>query len=83
MPVDYSKGRYNVFQGRSPGQLPIGIIDEDEYVRSPANQLIYRVDGDEFYDVDGKYLGEIVGTEMGRAMVVDNRQNCLFVLVPE
>lgn len=42
--MDYSNGRFNVFdaQGRQ-----IGRIDEDEYVRSLSNQLLFRLDGDE------------------------------------
>lgn len=82
MATDYSLGRYKVFQGRMPGQLPIGRIDEDEYVRTAENKLIYRVDGDKFYDMNGNYLGEIQETDGGRAMVVSGN-NCLFVIVPE
>ncbi|HCL55023.1 MAG TPA: hypothetical protein DIC37_18090 [Pseudomonas sp.] len=81
--IDFSKGRYEVFKGRVPGQLPIGRIDDDEYVRSPSNELLYRVDGDEFYDIKGNYLGEIVESGPGRAMVVDSNHYCLFVIAPE
>ncbi|KJK17138.1 hypothetical protein [Pseudomonas sp. 2(2015)] len=84
MATDFSKGRYNVFKGRMPGQLPMGRIDEDEFVRSISGpELLYRFDGDEFYSLDGKYLGSIVETEAGRAMVVDGAHNCLFVIAPE
>jgi hypothetical protein len=83
MAIDFSKGRYNVFQGRMPGQLPIGRIDEDEYVRSAKNVLLYRFDGEEMYDMNGNYLGEAEETVDGRFMVTDGQQNCLFVVVPE
>lgn len=83
MAMDFSKGRYEVFKGRMPGQLPIGRIDDDEYVRSPSNELLYRLDGDEFYDLKGNYLGEIIEYDPGRAMVVDSSDNCLFLIAPE
>lgn len=84
MTTDFSKGRYNVFKGRMPGQMPIGRIDEDEFVRSFSGpDLLYRFDGDEFYTLSGEYLGSIVETDGGRAMVVDNASNCLFVITPE
>lgn len=81
--MDYSKGRYNVFKGRMFNDQPIGRIDEDEFVRDRHNQLMYRVDGDEFYDLNGSYLGELTPSGDGKAMVVDSDHNCLFVLVPE
>ena len=67
-----------------PGQLPIGRIDEDEFVRSYSGpDLLYRFDGDEFYDLKGNYLGQIVESGPGRAMVMDGNHNCLFVIAPE
>lgn len=49
MATDYSRGRYNVFDAL--GQ-PIGIIDNDEFVRSD-DTLLYRIDGEEVYEVNG------------------------------
>jgi hypothetical protein len=83
MDIDFSNGRYNVFQGRMPGQLPIGRIDEDEFVRSAANVLLYRFDGEEMYDMNGKYLGSAEESGDGRFMVTDGQHNCLFVVVPD
>lgn len=83
MAVDFSKGRYNVFQGRMPGQLPIGRIDQDEFVRSPSNVLIYRFDGDEMYDMKGRYLGNANDSGDGRFVIIDGQHNCLFVVAPE
>lgn len=45
--MDYSKGRYNV---RTPDGGSIGRIDGDEFVCNGLS-LLYRVDGDEFYEV--------------------------------
>lgn len=81
--MDYSKGRYNVFEGRDPGAQRIGRIDEDEYVRDPSGELLYRLDGEEFYDMNGNLLGEIVPSGAGRAMVVSEGHMCLFVLERE
>jgi len=83
MAIDFSKGRYNVFQGRMPGQLPIGRIDQDEFVRSPSNVLIYRFDGDEMYDMKGRYLGNANDSGDGRFVITDGQHNCLFVVAPE
>ncbi|MNH19392.1 hypothetical protein D3C79_791260 [compost metagenome] len=83
MAVDYSQGRYNVFKGRGPLAPLIGRIDEDEYVTSLSGELLYRVDGSEFYEVNGRYLGEITPTEDGLATVVDANHYCLFVIAPE
>ncbi|WP_047934657.1 hypothetical protein [Pseudomonas putida] len=55
MSVDYSKGRYNVYDA---DRKLIGRIDEDEYIRSGA-KLIYRVDDDSLYSMDGALLGFI------------------------
>lgn len=60
--MDYSKGRFNVFD--SQGVL-IGRIDHDEYVRSPLNQLLFRLDGDEAYDMTGELIGFV---DAGRVM---------------
>jgi len=53
--VDYSKGRYSV---RTPDGGFIGLIDEDEFVRNGLS-LLYRVDGDELYEVAGRFVGHI------------------------
>ncbi|WP_223464316.1 hypothetical protein [Pseudomonas sp. GL-RE-26] len=82
MATDYSAGRYNVYEGRGPGAPLIGRIDEDEFVQSNGG-LLYRIDGSEFYDMSGKYLGEIVESGEGNAMVIDGNHYCLFVIVPE
>jgi len=82
MATDFTQGRYNVYEGRGPGASLIGRIDEDEFVRSNKG-LLYRIDGSEFYDMNGKYLGEIVESGDGRAMVIDRSHYCLFVIAPE
>lgn len=55
MEIDYSKGRYNVF---GPNGQIIGRIDEDEFVRS-GTTLIYRIDGNEVYEINGGVLGYV------------------------
>lgn len=85
MTKDYPKGRYNVLKGRGPDAPRIGRIDHDEFVRSDKNELLYRVDGDEFYDMTGNYIGEIDGSgDVG--MVVSRGPSgitCLFMIVEE
>ncbi|MEN9489788.1 MAG: hypothetical protein RJA63_237 [Pseudomonadota bacterium] len=56
--MDYSTGRYSVFDAQ--GSL-IGRVDEDEFVRAPGvgGQLLYRLDGDELYDMQGGLVGHI------------------------
>lgn len=86
MITDYSKGRYLVYQGRGPLAPLAGIIDGDEFVRDMTNgRLLYRVDGEEFYDMAGQYIGEITTSE-GVGMVVRSDPtgiNCLFVIRKE
>lgn len=53
--IDYSRGRYVV---RDTNGALVGRIDEDEFVRDGA-RLLYRVDGDEFYIVNGGLVGFI------------------------
>ncbi|MDD2106811.1 hypothetical protein [Pseudomonas asiatica] len=74
MSKDYSKGRYNVF---GPDRKQIGRIDEDEFIRSGAN-LIYRIDGDEIYSMDGKHLG-FIDDGIGRTPKGD----MLFTIIAE
>lgn len=53
--IDYSKGRHEVL---TPQGNIFGVIDGDEFVRSGSN-LVFRIDGDEIYSLDGKHLGYI------------------------
>jgi len=53
--IDYSKGRYTVKE--TSGAL-VGRIDEDEFVRS-GTSLLFRVDGDKFYTLNGVLIGFI------------------------
>lgn len=53
--IDCRKGRYTVKDAN--GAL-VGRIDQDEYVRS-GTTLCFRVDGDEFYTLDGVLIGFI------------------------
>jgi hypothetical protein len=74
MEIDYSQGRYNVFD--ISGQL-IGRIDEDEFVRQ-GNQLIYRIDGSTVFSMNGSQLAFI---DDGIARKPDG--NMLFSIRPE
>ncbi|TWI57448.1 hypothetical protein IQ22_00664 [Pseudomonas duriflava] len=58
--TDYSHGRYLVF-GYGKDAKQIGLINQDGFVRSSddSNVLIYRIDGDQVYDMDDNYLGDI------------------------
>lgn len=55
MKTDFSKGRYSIY---SPTGVLIGRIDYDEFVRNGL-QLLYRIDVDEVYEVNGGLLGFI------------------------
>ena len=85
MATDFTKGRYRVYQGRSPGAPLIGRIDEDEFVRSNTGELIFRIDGNEVYTAGpgANFVGSISETENGRAMVVDANHYAHLVIVPE
>ncbi|WP_124303293.1 hypothetical protein [Pseudomonas chlororaphis] len=85
MATDYTAGRYNVFNGRGPAASLIGRIDGDEFIRGDSGELLYRVDGDEVYTAgpDAKFIGSIVETENGRAMVVDHNHFAWLVIAPE
>jgi hypothetical protein len=72
--IDYSQGRYVVKD--SSGQV-VGRIDEDGFVRNGMD-LLYRVDGDEFYIVNGGLVGFI---ENGR--VVSPQGQFKFVIEAE
>lgn len=85
MAKDYSAGRYNVYKGRGPAAMQIGRIDEDEFVRGNDGKLLYRVDGDEFYDMSGNLLGTIIETD-GVGLVVSHDQGgatCHFMIKDE
>lgn len=72
MAVDYSKGCYNVYD---PDRKLIGRIDKDEYIRC-GSKLIYRVDDESLYSMDGKLLGFI---DDGIVRVPSNAQVLLII----
>lgn len=74
MTTDYSNGRYLVFTSE---ETPLGIIDGDEYVRNGLN-LLYRLDGDEVYSLEGEHLGFI---DDGLAKALDG--SVIFSVRPE
>lgn len=85
MPTDFSAGRYNVMRGRGPVAPLIGRVDHDEFVRGSKNELLFRIDGDEFYDMAGNLVGEIVSSGSG-GMVVSRGPSgttCLFTIEEE
>ena len=57
MSIDYSQGRYRVFNTNG---IAIGTIDEDEFVRKDS-RIIYRIDGAEVYTLNGDLLAFIDG----------------------
>ena len=85
MTTDFTKGRYNVYSGRGPTAQMIGRIDEDEFVRSNSGELLYRLDGSEVYTAgsNAKYVGDLMETDGGRAMVVDANHNAVLTIAPE
>lgn len=85
METDFTMGRYNVYAGRGPAAVMVGRIDEDEFVRSNLGELLYRIDGDEVYTAGSgaKYIGHIMESGDGRAMVVDAKHNAVLTIVPE
>ncbi len=74
MEIDYSQGRYNVFN--SSGSQ-IGRIDEDEFVRQ-GSKLLYRIDGAEVYTINGELLAFI---ESGVAITPSGEK--LFIISGE
>lgn len=74
MEIDYSQGRYNVFNSNG---IQIGRIDEDEFVRQ-GNKLLYRIDGAEVYTINGELLAFI---ESGAAMTPTGQK--LFIISGE
>lgn len=57
MNTNFSKGRYNVYS--STGAF-VGRIDCDEFVRNGI-ELVYRIDNDEVYMINGVLMGFIDG----------------------
>lgn len=55
MTIDYSQGRYNVFDAN---EKLIGRIDEDEFVRQNSEPL-FRIDGEDVFAVNGSLLAFI------------------------
>jgi hypothetical protein len=74
MTIDYSQGRYSVFDAKG---LLIGRIDEDEFIRQ-GSKLVYRLDGSEVYAVNGGLLAFI---DSGVAKTPDGQK--LFSIQPE
>jgi hypothetical protein len=54
--MDYESGRFLVFD--EVGEQ-IGRVDGDEFIRNFHAQPIYRLDGEEVYDMKGNFLGVI------------------------
>jgi hypothetical protein len=53
----YEDGRHVVFDGAGNA---IGRIDFDEFIRDSQARLMYRIDGDEVYSMDGDFLGNLI-----------------------
>lgn len=53
--MDYTMGRFKVFDASNN---LVGRIDHDEFVRAGI-ELLYRIDGEEFYDMNGNLIGFI------------------------
>jgi len=69
MPTDFSKGRYIVRTARGYSTDVVGRIDEDEFVRDPHNKLLYRIDDDMVFDMQGGAVGIIQASGPGRWLV--------------
>lgn len=74
MEIDYSQGRYNVFNNSGS---QIGRIDEDEFVRQ-GDKLLYRIAGAEVYTINGELLAFI---ESGVAIAPSGEK--LFIISGE
>lgn len=72
--MNYESGRFLAIDAT---ESEIGRIDHDEYIRNHSGQLVYRLDGDEVYDLKGAFLGTL---HSGRLEV--NGQ-LIFKLIPE
>ena len=79
MSIDYSQGRYRVFDTNG---IAIGTIDEDEFVRKDS-RLIYRIDGAEVYTLNGDLLAfideNIAMTPNDRKFLAFSRSNGLCI----
>lgn len=54
--MNYSNGRFRVVDAQNKD---IGRIDCDEFIRNSRALPIYRLDGDEVYDMKGNLMGFI------------------------
>lgn len=54
--MNYSSGRFRVIDAQNKN---VGLIDSDEFIRNFHSQPIYRLDGEEVYDMKGNFLGVI------------------------
>jgi hypothetical protein len=72
--MNYETGRYLAVDAVG---VRIGMMDGDEFIRDHSGRLIYRVDGDEVYTLDGVLLGNL---DFGQLVV--NRK-IIFKLVLE
>ena len=54
--MNYESGRFLAINATGS---QIGRIDCDEFIRDHSGQRIYRVDGDEVYDLNGVPLGTL------------------------
>lgn len=54
--MNYEYGRFLAIDAT---ESKIGRIDCDEYIRNHSGQLVYRLDGDEVYDLKGALLGTL------------------------
>ena len=54
--MDYSRGRFQVVDAQNKN---IGQIDCDEFIRDNHARPIYRLDGDEVYDMKGNLMGVV------------------------
>lgn len=72
--MNYESGRYLAVNTMG---VQIGMIDGDEFIRDHSNRLIYRVDDDKVYDLNGVLLGRL---DSGR-LVVNGK--LIFTLVLE
>jgi hypothetical protein len=73
--MNYENGHYQVLDAK--GNY-VGRIDQDEFVRN-GKSLLYRIDGDEFYSLNGLLIGVI---ENGKVYEPKSYE-ALFQICPE
>ncbi|WP_288463273.1 hypothetical protein [uncultured Pseudomonas sp.] len=56
--MSYSDGKWIAYGYAKPRQV-LGYIDGDEFLRDGAGVPIFRIDGEELYDLKGRYRGTI------------------------